>query len=312
MTNSIAWNLKLFMAISRTSHGVIDLATPVLAVFLWLGTFPPPAIVVIGFITAFAGYTAVYAWNDLVDHKVDSERIGKGSPADTEDYLDTVFIRHPLAQGLLSLRNGYLWAGGWALVALVGAYILNPVCAFIFLCSIALEAVYCRMARISHLRAIVSGFVKTSGGIAAVFAVDPHPEPVLLLLLFAWLFFWEIGGQNVPADWFDVEEDRQLNFKTIPARFGLEVAGRIILISLVITLVMNLLLLAMLPDRFSLFSSIGSIVVSFYLLLLPAYRLHKTKAPSLVSSLFNRGSFYPLALLMVVVFDVFFIRAAGR
>ena len=27
-----------------------------------------------------------------------------------------------------------------------------------------------------------------------------------MLLIFFWLFFWEIGGQNIPADWHDIEE----------------------------------------------------------------------------------------------------------
>jgi hypothetical protein len=51
---------------------------------------------------------------------------------------------------------------------------------------------------------------------AAVFAVSPHPSRGFVLLLFLRLFCWEIGGQNVPADWHDLEEDQrrraELNF----------------------------------------------------------------------------------------------------
>jgi len=38
-----------------------------------------------------------------------------------------------MAQGLLSLPEGLAWALSWAAVALVGAFLLNPVCVAIFL-----------------------------------------------------------------------------------------------------------------------------------------------------------------------------------
>lgn len=312
MSSYLTSNLRLYMALSRSSHGILDVATPVLASIIWLGNFPSPFIMTVGFITALAGYTAVYAFNDLVDYEVDKERMGKSMTEDPKDYLDTVYVRHPVARGLLTYRKGLLWACFWASVALIGAYLLNPLCALIFLSSILLEAVYCRMAKVSHLRVIVSGLVKTSGAVAAVFAVDPNPRPFLLLILFLWLFFWEVGGQNVPADWFDVDEDRQLNFKTIPARFGLESAGRIILSSIITTLLMNILFIALLPNGFSIFIMGASMVAGFYLLFLPAYNLYKTKAPALVSKLFNRASFYPFAILVAVLLEMIFGQANGR
>jgi 4-hydroxybenzoate polyprenyltransferase len=121
-----------------------------------------------------------------------------------------------------------------------------------------------------------------------------------------------VGGQNIPADWFDVDEDRQLSFKTIPARFGFELAGRIILVSIIITLLMNLLFLALLHHGFSFFLAGASLVTGFYLLLLPAYNLYKTKAPALVSKLFNRASFYPLVLLVAVLLEMILVQAFGR
>jgi 4-hydroxybenzoate polyprenyltransferase len=311
MANSLTWDLKLFLALSRTSHGILDVATPILAALVWLGDFPSPFTMIVGFITALSGYTAVYALNDLVDNQVDRERLDKGGHLDPSDYLDTVYVRHPVARGLLTYRMGLLWAFFWASVALIGAYLLNPVCALIFLLSILMEAAYCRMATVSHLRVIVSGFVKTAGAIAAVFAVDANPQPILLLILFLWLFFWEVGGQNVPADWFDVDEDRQLSFRTIPARFGLDIAGKIILVSLFITLAMYVLLQILLPHRFSFFAIGGGLVGGFYLLLLPGYYLYKIKEPAFVSRLFNRASFYPFALLVVILLEIAFKRAWG-
>ena len=66
--------LKLFWALSRTPHGLIDMTTPAFAALLWLGAFPPFSVTVLGLITAFAGYTAVYALNDVIDYRADREK----------------------------------------------------------------------------------------------------------------------------------------------------------------------------------------------------------------------------------------------
>ena len=63
------------MALSRTPHGLIDMATPGLAAMLWLGKVPSLPVLLLGILTAFAGYTAVYALNDVVDYRVDREKI---------------------------------------------------------------------------------------------------------------------------------------------------------------------------------------------------------------------------------------------
>jgi hypothetical protein len=40
--------------------------------------------------------------------------------------------------------------------------------------------------------------------------------------------------------------------------------------------------------------------MSIYFLLLPGYRLHKTKQRHDAAALFNRASYYPLALLIAI------------
>lgn len=115
--------LRLFFALSRTPHGVLDIATPAVAALLWYGAFPPLRIILLGLITAFAGYTAVYALNDLVDYRVDKKKLERGGFRDTKNYLDAVLIRHPVACGLLTFKEALLWITGWALLALIGAYL---------------------------------------------------------------------------------------------------------------------------------------------------------------------------------------------
>ena len=300
--------LKLFFALSRTPHGLLDMCTPAFGALLWLGHFPPVYIIVIGIITTFAGYTAVYALNDVIDYKSDKEKASKGGFSNTGSDLDSIIVRHPMAQGLLSFNEGLIWALGWTALALVGAYILNPVCVLIFLCGCALETLYCLLWRVSPFRTIVSGAVKTSGALAAVFAVDPQPSGTYILCLFFLLFFWEIGGQNIPNDGFDVEEDQRFNARTIPVVYGIQSANVVIVASVILTLIMGVVIFC-LSWSFNFISLIFicmTTVVGVYLLLLPALKLYQSHNRSHALALFNKASYYPAALLIIVLVKLIF------
>jgi 4-hydroxybenzoate polyprenyltransferase len=291
---------KLFLALSRTPHGLLDLATPGLAALLCLGGFPPPGVILLGLLTVFAGYTAVYALNDLVDYRADLAKIKAGGSV-VEGYLDALMVRHPLAQGLLSYPEGLLWTIGWAAVALGGAYLLNPVCALIFIAGAVLETLYCLLFQVSHLRILVSGVVKTLGGVAAVFAVNPRPSPGFLILLVLWIFAWEIGGQNVPNDWHDLEADRRGQAHTIPVRYGARGAARLILGALVVAVLLLPLLQGASPGGFSWTVKLLSLGAGVALLIVPAWRLHQTRERLQATRLFNCASYYPLAILGLTV-----------
>jgi 4-hydroxybenzoate polyprenyltransferase len=292
--------LKLLFALSRTPHGLLDMATPAFSVVLYLSGFPPIGVVLLGLITAFAGYTAIYALNDLIDYRSDKKKNNRVSNA-PDNYLDAKGVRHPLAQGLLTLKAGILWAAGWSLVALFGAYLLNPMCVVIFVAGAALETVYCLLWRISPWRSVVSGFVKNSGPIAALFAVDPSPSLLFTLFLFSGLFFWEIGGQNIPADWTDVDLDRRFNAKTIPVHLGKDKSASLALVSLVIAcILMTLLFVFQFPDPgwVSIFLTAG---IGTALLLVPAVKLYFGKKRQDAILLFNLASYYPLSLLVITL-----------
>lgn len=297
--------LKLFLALSRTPHGLLDLAAPALAALLWLGRFPPLSVTALGLLTVFAGYTAVYALNDVVDYRTDREKLRLAGGLQDGHYLDAVFLRHPLAAGQVSFREGLLWTGAWALVALTGAYCLNPVCALIFISGCLLETAYCLLLKVSHLRLLVAGVVKSLGAVAAVFAVDPWPSPGFLAVLFLWLFFWELGGQNIPADWHDVEQDRDLQAKTIPVVLGLPRAGGLVVVSLALSLTFSLAILHLAPARFSILQQMLILGGGIFLLLLPAWRLSRSQSRDRAAALFNRASYYPLMVLAVVLMNFF-------
>jgi len=301
MSRSALSRIKLFWALSRMTHGFLDMATPAVAALLCLGTIPSPKVIFLGFVTAFAGYTSVYALNDVVDYRVDKEKIKLGRLHHSAGDLDGVYVRHPMAQGLLSYTEGVAWALCWAIVALAGAYALNPVCALIFVLGALLEVVYCLLLKISHLRTLVSGAVKTSGALAAVFAVDPNPSWLFLVLLFLWLFSWEIGGQNVPNDWTDVEEDLEIQARTIPVQLGSQTSLQIIVGSLAVAVFLSIILYWVTPANLHPLYLIGAILAGLVLLLAPAYRLYSQRTPQLASALFNRSSYYPLTMLILVL-----------
>ncbi|MHC4459490.1 MAG: UbiA family prenyltransferase, partial [Planctomycetota bacterium] len=223
---------------------------------------------------------------------------------EADNYLDAVLPRHPMAQGLLNFHEGVLWALGWSLVAITGAYLLNPVCVLIFVAGCFLEAIYCLMLKVSPIRTIVSGGVKTSGAVAAVFAVDPYPSLLYIIALFLWLFFWEIGGQNIPADWADIEEDRQLQAQTIPVRLGTGYAALILLGCIILALAMNIFVFYHSAVGINPPVVIASLITGVYLLLLPAFRTFMFKKRSHAMELFNKASYYPLAMLVVVVINL--------
>ncbi|MDP2643436.1 MAG: UbiA family prenyltransferase [Desulfobacterales bacterium] len=295
---------KLFLGLSRTPHALLDMSTPALGALLWLGDFPPIKIILLGLMTVMAGYTAVYALNDVIDYQVDREKVLRDGFPETEYDLDAVWIRHPIAHGLLSFKQGIFWTTGWMMVALTGAFLLRPVCVLIFLAGCGLEIAYCLLLKITCLRAFVSGGVKASGAVAAVFAVDPNPSLLFILVMFLWLFCWEIGGQNIPNDWSDVEQDRHLMAKTIPVRLGPQRSIEMILIFLTLTLVFHVGLFYITRTFFTFYYVLASLAAGLFLFMVPALRLNTTKARAQAIALFNRSSYYPLTLLVLTVVKI--------
>jgi 4-hydroxybenzoate polyprenyltransferase len=294
---------NLLWALSRTPHGIIDMATPCMAALLWLGAFPPPMVTLVGLVTVFAGYTAVYALNDVIGYRSDRAKLQAGGftgDAHARD-IDALMVRHPLAQGLLSLPAGIAWAAAWGAVAALGAYWLNPVCLMIFGAGCLLEALYCLLWRVSPWRTIVSGAVKSAGAIAAVFAVDPGPAPFFLLFLFLTIFFWEVGGQNAPNDWTDIEEDRRFGARTIPVAVGLERTRDIILGALLLAVLANLVLFLLSRTAFGPGFYLITFATGAYLLLWPALILYDAGRKTDAMRLFNRASYFPLALFAIVL-----------
>lgn len=305
-TNKFLHKLKLFMALSRTPHGVVDMAAPVFAALVWLGEFPSPGVTLLGLITLFAGYTTVYALNDIVDFNSDRKKAENGVFRNSQGDLDAVLVRHPMARGLIRYWEGVAWALAWGLVTILGAYTLNPVCVYIFLVAAGLEALYCLLWNVSPARTLVSGIVKTSGAVAAIYGVDSSPSFLFVAVLFLFLFFWEIGGQNIPNDWTDLDLDGEFKARTIPIALGLELSSFMILCSSFAALVLSVFVLITSKFHYGMIYVLLSLCAGGVFFIYPSIRLHRSPTRESAMALFNRASYYPLVLLGIVLLKIIF------
>ncbi|MFC5436144.1 UbiA prenyltransferase family protein [Rhodanobacter umsongensis] len=290
--------MRRFLALSRSVHGVLDIAMPGFVALLWLGHFPSWQVLALCLATALAGYTAIYALNDLIGVKDDQEKVAGGI---TPGYaVEASAMRYPLAQNLISMKGALAWFGFWFALAVLGTWLLNPKILLIVFAAAALEVVYVKLLKVSWWRTVVSGLVKSAGPVAAVFAVIPAPPWSGLLGMLVWLMLWEIGGQNIPADWNDIEEDRRIGARTIPLVLGLRTASVLVVISLGLTVLASALLPRLSPLAGGWPFQLAILAAGAGLLLPPAIRLARTLDGRQAARLFDRASLYPLALLTIV------------
>ncbi|MCL5123797.1 MAG: UbiA family prenyltransferase [Deltaproteobacteria bacterium] len=296
--------LKLFLGLSRTPHGLLDVATPAMVAMLQLGHFPQLSTIIIGLIAAFSGYTAVYAMNDLIDVSVDRERLAlKNVPRSFSD-IDTVMVEHPVAKGLLSFRKGIFWVIFWTAVAMVTITVLNPVCLLIFLVSACCEALYCKLLKITHWKIVSSAIVKASGGLAGVYAVNPQPDPAFVVFSFLWLACWEIGGQNIANDIVDMEEDLKVGAKTIVTVRSLSKSVYVLLVAASMATFAGVTIFLLAGPGVGWIYPVGATVLGYLLILGPAKLVYESPSPKTAAVLFNRTSFMPIAFLALTVISI--------
>lgn len=291
--------MKTFLALSRSTHGLLDVAMPGFAALLWLGGFPDWKVLALSLATAVAGYTAIYALNDLVGVKSDREKFAAAG-VNPGYSVEASALRYPLARGLLSLRNGIAWFAFWYALALTGAWLLNPPLVIVVLAAAVLEVAYCLLLKVSCWRTLVSGLVKSAGPVAAVYVVVPDPHLPHLALMVAWLMLWEIGGQNIPADWNDIEEDRRVGARTIPLVYGTRAAGTLVAASLVLCVALSLLLPLLSPLALGWPWHVASATTGILLLVVPGLRLFLSHEGRRAARLFDLASLYPVAMLALV------------
>ena len=166
------------------SHSILDMAHPGIGALLVLGAFPDPPVLALGFLAAFSGFISVFALNDLMDWRIDTEKMAKYERALSSFDLDAMGFRHPIALGKLHFRAAFLWVVLWGLLSLGLAYTLRPLCAVILIAAVCLEIGYCRLLRVTHWKVLLSGSMVGIGALAGVCAITSSPPPGLVLLFF--------------------------------------------------------------------------------------------------------------------------------
>lgn len=219
----------LLLDFARSRSAVLSVGEPALGALLAYGGIPPIRTVLLGLLAATAGYLCVYALNDLLDLKADRQEIEVASaqPEDwdpTVPHLDILALRHPVAAGALPLWAGITWVTVLGIIGLVAAYILRPICAWLFIVCALLQVLYCCLRRRTWLKLIPGGVMVAVGGLAGWFAVGEAGWGALAFFLL--LFVWEVAGRNLTNDLADVRSDRMIGIATLAATHGPAVAVR--------------------------------------------------------------------------------------
>jgi 4-hydroxybenzoate polyprenyltransferase len=295
---------KTYFGFSRMHHSVLDVAHPSFGALIALGSFPPPLPLLIGLMSASAGFTAIFALNDLMDWRIDKERFQTHLRESSQFDIDAMGYPHPIAQGRLRFGKGLSWVLCWSLLSLLLAVLLNPLCGLILLVAVGLEACYCKLLRRSHWKALLSGCMVGIGALAGVYAYKNSPSVAYVFAVFVWTFSWEVGGRNISGDWIDIEEDSFLGIRTFPIRYGKIRSSQMAFAFMILTVLSSLSFPLVGVIRHPLTYSAGALLAGGFLLILPGWRWVKKQSEETALALFNRACVYPLGMFAVAVISI--------
>ncbi len=282
-----------FFDLARGIQSPLSLPQPLLGAVIALRALPGPRVLILGLIAATAGYFAVFSLNDILDHKTDRESIGIGkAKRDAHDIGVTVF-KHPLAHGDISLVVAITWVAFLMLISGTFAYILNPLCLWLFVGCIALETAYCSMRTVSWIKTFPTGIMVAMGGLAGWAAVAPLNIGAVGFFLFIAL--WEIAGRNLANDLADAESDRGVGIRTVATTFGNRTSATAIFISAWMTVASAMFL------PISLAARLATLGVTLWAMGVPSIMLLRIPTSEQASIYFNRASFFPLVVLVTLV-----------
>jgi len=221
----------LFFDLARGKSALFSVGEPVLGAVLAIGAIPSLRVCLLGILAALAGYLCVYSLNDLMDLRADREeiRVSKPDPLAWQPqiaHMDIVTLRHPVAAGALPLWAAVAFVATMGAIGLVAAYLLRPLCAYLFVGCAALEIIYCSLRRRTWLKVIPAATMVAAGGLAGWFAVGEATWGALAF--FFLLYGWETA-RNLTNDLADVKHDRLVGITTLASVHGPRVASRAIL-----------------------------------------------------------------------------------
>jgi 4-hydroxybenzoate polyprenyltransferase len=282
--------------LSRGRQALLSVAQPALGACLALGRVPDTRVIAVGLVAATAGYLAVFSLNDVLDARVDERALAAGKEAAPEGDVDTVVMRHPLAQGALPRYVALAWVGSLAAVALVGAAALGGACVLAFAGAVVLEVAYCALRSVTWAKTFLSGAMVGLGGLAGWLAVAPLSWRALPF--FGLLALWEIAGRNLPNDLADVEADSAVGLRTVATTFGPRASANASAIGAYAAT--GLCLAVPGPLAFK----IGAFACAAWSMAVPALALVADPTPSAAGRYFNRASLFPALAFAVALVAV--------
>ena len=278
---------------SRGKQALLTIAQPALGAVLALAGLPSWRVIAIGLPAACAASFALYALNDLLDRKVDARALAVGKSSVRAHDVDTAFMRHPLAQGVLSLRVSVAWVAGLIVVAVVGTALLNPLALLFFAAAVATQVAYCALRSVTYWKTVLSGVMVGFGGLAGWAAVAPLRWSALSVFVF--LACWEIGGRNIVNDLSDLESDARVGIRTVASVRGEAAAARAAAAVAAACLVST----ALLPMPLT--SVALALAFGAWSLAWPAVNLLRRPTPAQAASYFNHASPYPDLVLLAAL-----------
>ncbi|WP_228080603.1 UbiA family prenyltransferase [Streptomyces profundus] len=294
----LAENVRALYGFSRGTQATLSVAQPLLGLLLAGGL--PPGRLLLCALASFAAFFAVFAVNDLIDARIDQQRFAHLRDYDGFD-IDSAGVRHPLAQGRLSLAMAASWVASLGAAALVLAALISWVCVVLFVAAALLEALYCKLARVTPYKALLTGVMVALGGCVGWFAVTNAIDQPVLWLFAIWLAAWEIGGRNIVNDLADVEEDIHLGVRTIPVVYGQRVSVVLAFGALLVAFLASVGMMVCAFPAFGLLGVAGTVLAGGYALVTPGFRLLRDPHPRTALAVFNRASLYPVVLLLMAL-----------
>jgi 4-hydroxybenzoate polyprenyltransferase len=278
---------------SRGKQALLTVAQPALGAVLALAGLPSWRVIAIGLPAACAASFALYALNDLLDRKVDARSLSVGKSLAPAHDVDTAFVRHPLASGVLSLRVSVAWVAGLIVVAVVGTALLNPLSLLFFAAAVATQVVYCALRSVTYWKTVLSGVMVGFGGLAGWVAVAPLRWSALSVFVF--LACWEVGGRNIVNDLSDLESDARVGIRTVASVRGEAAAARAAAAVAAACLAST----ALLPMPLT--SVVLALAFGVWSLAWPGVNLLRRPTPAQAASYFNHGSPYPDLVLIAAL-----------
>jgi 4-hydroxybenzoate polyprenyltransferase len=199
--------LRPWFALVRFEHSLFALPFALVSAWLAARGLPQPRVLLLVCLCAIAARTAAMAFNRYLDRELDA-----ANPRTS---------RRELPRGVLSARAALALALGAALVFMVGAWALNPLCGWLALPVLAVLFGYSATKRFTACAHLVLGLALALAPLGAWVAVrgnlagDLGPPLYLALAVLTW-----VAGFDLIYACQDEAFDRARGLFSIPARFG--------------------------------------------------------------------------------------------